>query len=446
MKKHYLFSGRDLFFLILPLIIDLFLTLLVGMLDSIMVSSVGEAAVSGVSLVDQVMQLVIMVFSALAAGGSVVAGQYLGSANREKACKSAHQMVWFMFITALVLMILLLLFREPVFNLFFGSITQEVYAYAERYLMITAFSIPFLAIHQAGAAIFRTMGNSRVPMWISLLMNLINFSGNATFIYGFGMDTNGAGLATLLSRGAAALAATVLLLDPKRPLHYERTLRYRPDFRLIRKIMYVGIPNGLENGMFQIGKIVLLSLVTTFGTRAITANAVTQNVAMIQCIPGFAVNMAITTVISRCVGSGDLEQVRYYNRLLLKIMYAAYAVVCLSIFFALPLILRMYHVSEETAHLTRLMVTWHTFGAILFWPLAFGLPQALRATGDVTYPMVISMITMWLVRICGAYIIAIPLGVGALAIWIAMILDWAIRIVLFIPRWRSGKWIEKKVV
>lgn len=446
LRENGLFSGRDLTQLIWPLILDLFLTFFVGMLDSIMVSSVNESAVSAISLVDQIMQLVIMVFSAMATGGAVIAGQYLGAQRERDACHSANQLVWLMFLTGVAIGALLLLFHEAVLRLVFGKITAQVYAYSEKYLIITAFSVPMMAVHQGGAAVFRTMGNSRNPMFISILMNIINFSGNALLIYGFGMDTDGAGISTLLSRAAAAIVVTILLLNQDRVLHYEKSLRYRPNGMLIKKILYVGIPNGLENGMFQLGKILLLSLVSTFGTSAITANAITQNVAQLQLIPAFAVNMATTTVISRCVGYGDMEQVQYYNRILLAIMYATSLGLAYSIYFSMPLILNLYHASGETAAIAMTMVNWHTFAAVSLWPLSFEPPQALRAAGDVRFTMLTSISIMWFVRIIGAYILACPLGMGAVAPWIAMAIDFVFRTIIYHFRWRSGKWMDKKVI
>ena len=446
LRKNGLFSGSDLFQLVWPLILDLFLTFFVGMLDSIMVSSVNESAVSAISLVDQLMQLVIMVFSAMATGGAVIAGQYLGAQRERDACRSAHQLVWLMFLTGIGICALLLLFQNLILNVVFGQITEQVYGYSEKYLVITAFSAPMLAVHQGGAAVFRTMGNSRNPMFISIMMNIINFSGNALFIFGFGMDTDGAGISTLLSRTAAAVVITIMLLDQRRTLHYEKTFRYRPDGMLIRKILYVGIPNGLENGMFQLGKILLLSLVSTFGTSAITANAITQNVAQLQLIPAFAVNMATTTVISRCVGYGDMDQVRYYNRVLLAIMYSTALALAWSIYLSMPFVLRMYHASEATAALTMSMVNWHTIGAVTLWPLSFEIPQALRAAGDVKFTMLTSIAIMWCVRIVGAYIMAYPLGMGALAPWAAMVVDFVFRTTIYQIRWRSGKWTDKRVI
>ncbi len=198
--------------------------------------------------------------------------------------------------------------------------------------------------------------------------------------------------------------------------------------------------------MFQLGKILLLSLVSTFGTSAITANAITQNVAQLQLIPAFAVNMATTTVISRCVGYGDMEQVRYYNRILLAIMYATSLGLAYSIYFSMPLILNLYHASGETAAIAMTMVNWHTFAAVSLWPLSFEPPQALRAAGDVRFTMLTSISIMWFVRIIGAYILACPLGMGAVAPWIAMAIDFVFRTIIYHFRWRSGKWMDKKVI
>lgn len=442
----YLFSKKDLSRLIAPLVVDMFLTFFVGMLDSIMVSGVSEGAVSGISLVDQTVQLVIMVFSAMATGGTVVAGQNLGNRDRETACRSVQQLFWMMLITGVAAGAVLLCLRHAILSHVFGSITQEVYDYADKYLVIVSFSLPMLAVNQAGGAIFRTMGNSKVPMYISAMMNVLNFCGNALFIYKFGMDTDGAGISTLISRTAAAVVVTVLLMNQELPLHYEKTIRFRPDSFLIKKILYIGVPNGIENGMFQLGKIMLLSLVSAYGTSAITANAITQNMAQLQLLPAFAVNMAVITVISRVVGANDKEQALFYNRTMLKMMYKYLLVVAWAIYLLMPLVLKLYHASGETSDLTMQMITWHTVGAVSLWPLAFEVPQALRSSGDVKFTMVTSLATMWVIRIVGAYVLARQFGFGALAPWIAMVMDFVCRTFIYRARWRSGKWMEKRIV
>ena len=250
----------------------------------------------------------INAFAALATGGAVVAGQFLGQDRKEEACKSATQMVWFITICAIGITVLVYLGKSFILHTVFGKIDQDVMHHADVYLLIVAASIPFLALYNAGAAIFRTMGNSKVTMQISIIMNIINIGGNAILIYGFHRGTEGVAIPTLVSRITAAVIIIVMLCDEKRILHIERTWHYRINWEMVKKILSIGVPNGLENSMFQLGKIIVLSLVSTFGTYAIAANAVSNAIALFQILPGMAVTLAITPVISRCVGAGDYEQ------------------------------------------------------------------------------------------------------------------------------------------
>lgn len=284
-----IFSNRDLIHLVIPLVIELALKLVVGLLDSIMVSSVGEAAVSGVSLIDSVFQLLIYIFAALAAGGAIVAGQRLGAGKREEAKRSADELMWLNVVISLVIMILMFAISEWILTHVFGSIDADVYYHAKRYLFVAIFSIPAIGIFEAGTAIFRTMNDSATTMKISLLMNAVNAVGNALLIYVCKMGTQGAALSTLVSRWLAVGIVVWLLLNPNRELSLKRSLRHRFNWNLTKNILRLGIPNGVENGIFQLGKIVLLGFVATFGTSAITANAVTQTLASLEVIPGNAI-------------------------------------------------------------------------------------------------------------------------------------------------------------
>lgn len=385
-----IFSGKDLAKLIFPLVIELMLTLLVGMIDSVMVSSAGEAAVSGVSLVDTVFQLLIYIFSAFGTGGAVVAGQYLGAGQKDHAKETAQQLVWFSALSSIMIMGLVYLIRGFLLGHVYGAITQEVHWNANRYLIIVGVSIPALSIYESGAAIFRTMGNSKITMMLSAVMNVVNICGNAILIYGVGMGTAGAATATVVARYTAAVIMILLLLRTNQPLYLKRTLKYIPDGNKIKRILQIGVPNGIENGLFQVGKIILAGLFTRFGTSAITANAVCLTISGIQVIPGSAISLAATTVIARCVGAGDEKQVRFYNRLLLGISYIAMIVFCGAFWFGLPAILPLYHLSGQTAVLTTKMVLVHTLGAIVIWPLTFVLPSSMRAAGDVRFAMITS--------------------------------------------------------
>lgn len=441
-----IFSKRDLVRLILPLIVELLLTLLVGMIDSAMVSSAGESAVSGVSLIDTVFQLLIYIFSAFGTGGAVVAGQYLGAGQQENARKTVDQLVWFSAISSVVIMGLIYGIRGFLLGRVFGSITEDVYWNAHRYLLIVALSIPALSIYESGAAVFRTMGNAKITMILSAVMNMINICGNALLIYVAGLGTAGAAIATVIARYVAALIMIVLLLRPGQMLSLSRSLRFVPNGGLIKRILQIGVPNGIENGLFQVGKIIVASLVASFGTSAIAANAICITISAIQVIPGSAVSLAATTVIARCVGAGDEKQVRYYNRLLLCTTYAVLIVFCGIFWFALPVILRWYHLSAETALLTQQMVLVHTLGAMVIWPLTFLLPSSMRAAGDVRFAMVTSVLSMFIFRLGAAYLLARNFGMGALGVWLAMLCDWGFRAIVFSFRWLSGGWKNKSII
>lgn len=439
-RSGYLFDNRALVALIIPLIIEQTLAVLVGMADSIMVASVGEAAVSGVSLVDNIMVLLINVFSALATGGAVVAGQYLGQGRKEGAGKAADQLVWFITICAVGITLLIYACRHWILHGVFGQIDADVMGHANTYLLIVTASIPFIALYNGGAAIFRTMGNSKISMRVAIVMNIINVTGNAILIYGVKMGTAGVAIPTLVSRIVAAVLIMVLLCDSRREISVTRSLRYRPDFSLIRKILSVGVPNGLENSMFQLGKIIVLSLVSTFGTYAIAANAVSNTLASFQVLPGMAIALAVTTVIARCVGAGDYEQVKYYTKKLILITHGALIVTNLIIVVALPLILKIYNLSDITAETTSQIVIFYAVCSALFWPLSFTLPATFRASGDARMCMIISVSSMWIFRVIFSYVLGKYLGMGVFGVWVAMIIDWLVREFCFVLRYRSGKW------
>ena len=436
----YLFDNKALVSLILPLVVEQLLAVLVGMADSIMIASVGEAAVSGVSLVDQIMVLLINIFAALATGGAVVAGQYLGHRKQEPACESANQLVWFTTLCAVVITVLVYAGKYVILHGIFGRIEDDVMHHADIYLIIVAMAIPFMAMYNAGAAIFRAMGNSKVSMNVSIIMNLINVGGNALLIYVFHMGTAGVAIPTLVSR------IIVLLCDEKQALHMKKTWRYRVDWSHVKKILSVGVPNGLENSMFQMGKILVLSLVSSFGTYAIAANAVGNAIALFQILPGMAINLAVTTVIARCVGAGDYEQVRYYNKKLIIITHVSIALTVFGVFAVLPWILKAYNLSDVTAEATRNIIYFHGISAILIWPSSFTLPSTFRASGDVKACMYISMISMWIFRVAFSFVLGKYMGMGVFGIWAAMVIDWAFRGFCFWIRYFKGHWRRKALV
>ena len=438
--KPYYFTNHDLKRFILPVIIEQFLALLVGMADSIMVASVGEHAVSGVSLVDNIFILLIYLFSALATGGSVIMGQYLGQRSNEKANQAVGQLVLFTGLLAVVITAGLYLSRNLILHHVFGDIEADVMGSAKTYLLIVSASIPFLALYNAGAAVFRTMGNAQIPMYLSMAMNAINVGGNAILIFVFGMGVAGAAIATLVSRVISGVVITYLLANPSLMLHIKRPFSFRLDFSMLKKIAYIGIPNGLENGMFQLGKIMVLSMITSFGTAAIAANAVSNIIATFQILPGMSVGMAVITVCSRCIGAGDYDAARFYTRKIVKLVHIL--IICFSVvtLIALPGIMHLYNLSPEAMTYTKRIIWYHGIVCMFIWPEAFTLANTLRAARDVRYCMILSIVSMWIFRIGFSYIIGVKLGLGVFGVWIAMTIDWMVRALLFLIRYKGKKW------
>lgn len=439
-KERLLFTNKALAALILPLIVEQFLAVLVGMADSVMVASVGEAAVSGVSLVDNIMVLFTNLFAALATGGAVIAGQYLGQKNGKLASRAATQLVWFTTILAVVIMVIIYCGKWFVLHVVFGQIDVDVMGHANTYLLIVTASIPFIALYNAGAALFRAMGNSKVSMQVAVVMNVVNVAGNAILIYGFHRGTEGVAIPTLVSRITAAVLIIILLSRKENVIHIEKTFRFHPDWTMVKRILGIGIPNGLENSMFQLGKIIVLSLVSTFGTYAIAANAVCNAVANFQVLPGMAINLAITAVIARCVGAGDYEQAEYFTKKLIRLVYLCMWIVNLIVLCVMPLVLWAYNLSDITAKTARSVLYFHSASACLIWAVSFSVPSVLRAAGDAKVTMVISLASMWIFRIIFSYVLGGYFGLGVLGVWIAMVIDWGVRAVCMTLRYKTGKW------
>ena len=435
-----LFTNRDLKKLIAPLIIEQILVVLVGMADVVMVSSAGEAAVSGVSLVDMINVLMINIFAALATGGAVVASQYLGAGKMKEANDSANQLMTITILISVAVTVVILTVQQPLLRLLFGAITEDVRSSALTYLQITALSYPFIACYNSAAALFRSMNQARVTMAVSAGMNILNILGNAVFVYGLGMKTAGVALPSLISRILAAAVMFWLLSRKKRTIAISLREMASLQLETIRKILYIGVPSALENSMFQLGRVLVVSIISGFGTVQIAANAVANNLDAFGCIPGQAMNLAIITVVGQCVGAGDYPQAIYYTKKLMKITYLIMGLVCAGVLATLPFSLYFYNLSEETTRLASLLVWIHDGCGILLWPAAFTLPNAMRAANDVKFSMFHAIFSMWFFRIIGSWILGSMLQWGAVGVWTAMILDWIYRASAYIWRFHSGKW------
>lgn len=440
MEGKMLYSGKDLRKLIIPLIIEQILAIAVGMADTIMVSAAGEAAVSGVSLVDTVNILLINVFSALATGGAVVSGHFLGKKKREDACKSAWQILLFATLLALVISVIFITAHDPLLRLMFGKIEDDVMKASKTYLIITTYSFVALAIYNSCAALFRAMNESKVTMWVSLLMNVINVVGNAICIYGLHMGVAGVAIPTTISRYVAAVVIFLLMFQSKKEINLCGQITWKFNGSLIKKILYIAIPNGLENSMFQLGKILVMSAVATMGTSAIAANAVTGTIANWNNLPGFAINLAIVSVVSVCVGAGRYDQARYYTRRLCR--DAMIGIGCLSIilYLSAPILVTFFNLGPDAAQLTIQIVRIHAVASAFLWMPAFGVPNTLRAAGDVVWPMSVAIFSMWVFRVVLAYVFTYVCHFGLVSIWMAMFIDWVVREIFYVLRYKGHKW------
>lgn len=435
-----LFSRNDLVRLIIPLIVDQFLQVAVGLSDSIMVARVGEAAVSGVSLVDTVMLLIINIFTALATGGAVIAGQYLGRKDPKTGCEATAQLFNFTFLFSIFIMILGYLGQNVILYHVFGKIEPEVMKDSRTYLLIVLSSIPMIAMYNAGAAIFRAMGNSNIAMKTSLLMNSINVFGNALLIFGFHRGVEGVAIPTVVSRGVACVMILILLNNQKHELHILHPYPFKIKWNVLKKILYIGIPNGLENSMFQLGKIAVLSLVSGLGTASLAANAVGNNIANFAILPGMSFGFALLTVCAQCVGAGDFEQVKYYTKHMMRVEYLCLIASNLIVILALPFILSVYNLSDEAARYANDIILYHAACVVTIWPLSFTLPNTLRAAADVKVTMVLSIISMWVFRFGFSYLLTMVFHMGIFGVWVAMTIDWLVRGIFFVCRYRSGRW------
>jgi len=451
-----LFTRKQLVQLMVPLVIEQFLLMTVGMADTMMVSASGEAVVSGVSLVDNINILIINIFSALSTGGAVVVSQYLGHQDQEKAQMASKQLLYVSVLVSVVLMTAGLVFRVHILRFLFGDLSAEIMASALIYFLLTAAAYPFIAVYNAGAALFRAMGNSQVSMFNSVIVNIVNIVVNAILIFQFHMGAAGAGIGTLVSRIVAAVIIVVMITRPSHTICIQRIFHPELRWSMVKTILSIGIPNGIENSMFQIGKLLVLGLVTSFDKvvdiavvgSAVAANAITSSIAGVINVPGQSTGLALITVVGRCMGAGDNQQAVMYTKKLLTVEYLVMGVMNLILFFSAPQLALLFNLTPATAVVATQVLQWNSVFNALIWPLAFALPNALRAAGDARFTMLVSMVSMWVCRIGFSYLLGASWGMnlGLLGVWQGMFIDWIVRAIAFTVRFARGKWKEHRVI
>lgn len=441
-----MFTDTQLRKLIFPLMVEQVLVMLVGMLDTVMVSSAGEAAISGVSIVNEVNWLVIAVMDALAAGGSVVTSQYLGYGNREETDLSASQLIMISILIPLILGAVCFFSARNILTLLYARISPEVMDAGVTYFRITALSFPFLGMYNSCCALYRSMSRTKSIMNTSILMIVINVAGNYFGVYVLHLGVAGVAWPTLVSRAVAAMIMFRLCFYPENELCIRWKQIFMADRPTLRRIMSMAVPNAVESGLFQMGRIIVTIFVSTYGTSEIAANAVANGLGNLCYIADNALGLAIMTAVGQCVGAGRYEEAEFYGRKLVKIAWVAEILECGLCWISLPLLMQMYEMTPATAAIVqRIMILCFAATALLHAP-AFVLPNAIRAAGDARFTMAVGVGSMFCVRIVGAYLFGTVLGLQTQGIWIAMYCDWIVRICFFYARWRSGKWKNFRVV
>ena len=447
-QQQHMFSNRLICSLLIPVVLEQLLNSIMGTADTMMVSNVGSAAISAVSLVDSINVLVIQAFSALAAGGAIICAQYIGQRSKEKANESARQVLFIITAISVAVSLICLVFQKPLLRLIFGSVEPAVMSASETYFFYTALSFPFIAAYDSAASIFRAQDNTKGPMIISMISNVMNIAGNAVMIWGFHMGVAGAALSTLISRIFCAVVVIIQLRKEKegQEIVVRDYFEIRPDWSMIRRILGLGIPSGIENSMFQLGKLAIQSTVSTLGTTAIAAQAMTNILENLNGIAAIGVGVGLMTIVGQCLGAGRQDEAVYYIKKLCVIAEVIIIISCLGVFALTKPITILGGMEKASADMCFHMVMWITIVKPLVWIMAFIPGYGLRAAGDVKFSMIVSCCTMWACRFCLCVFLIRVMGFGPMGVWIGMFADWTLRGIIFTWRFHSRKWLQHKVI
>lgn len=441
-----MFSNKALKKLILPLIIEQILIMAVGVADTVMVSYAGEVAISGVGLVDMFNNLIITVLAAIDAGGAIIVSQYIGNKDRKNANKASSQLLTITIVIATVIMLGCLVFHRILLSTFFGAIEMDVMKAATTSFLISAISFPFLGVYNSAAALYRSMEKTRTTMYVSILMNIINVVGNYIGVFILHAGVAGVAVPTLISRIVAAIIMFALSLNSSNLVYVKIKNVFAWNQEMISRILKIAVPNGIENGLFTLGRVLVTSIVALFGTSQIAANSVAGSIDQIAVVVVNAINLGIVVVVGQCIGANDYEQAKYYIKKLMKISYIVTGIIGSAVILLLPWILNLYSLSSEARNLTFILVIMHNIMATALHPTAFVLPNGLRAAGDVKFSMVVGIVSMILFRLGAAVLFGIIFNLGIIGVWIAMGSDWLCRSVCFVIRFIKGKWRQFKVI
>ncbi len=447
MKDNYgIFTNKQLKNMIVPLFFEQLLVMLVGLADTFIITYAGEDAVSGVSLVNSFSVIFIYIFTALASGGAVVISQYIGKGEKALASESSSQLLMVSTLISAVITVLVYLFDVALMRLLFGAVTDAVMDACLVYLRITAISFPTLAIYNAGASLFRSIGNTKITMIISTISNIINLVGNLLLVLVFKWGVAGVAWPTTISRLFSAVAITILCFNKKLDIFYTVKDIFKWNGKLLKQMLAIAIPNGVENGIFQLVKVALSSMVAMFGTYQIAANGVAQSIWSLAAVMGAALSPVFITVIGQCMGSGNKDAAVFYMKKLMVINVIASTVWNIIVLAITPVILNFNSLEQQTRDLILVLVIIHNIFNSVALPFSGSLSSGLRAAGDIKFTMIVAIASTIGGRLVLSYIFAVLLNMGVIGVAYAMCADWCIRGIIYHFRFRSKKWLEFKVI
>lgn len=434
------FTNSDLKNMIAPLFAEQLLVLLVGIADTLVISYTGEASVSGVSLVNMVNTIFIYLFTALASGGAVVISQYMGKQEQALAGESASQLLMFSGILSAALMIPVLVFKGPLLRGLFGAVEPGVMDACLVYLRISAYSYPAIAVYNAGVALYRSLGKTKVTMKISLVSNVINLIGNLIGVFVLKAGVAGVAYPSLIARAFSAIAISSLCFRKSNGVYYRKKWVFSWNAGLLSRILRIAVPNGIEKGLFQLVKVAVSSIVALFGTWQIAANGIAQSIWSMAALCGLTMSPVFITVIGQCMGAGDPEEAEYYFKKLTKITIIISLLWNGLILAATPLLMRFYALEAQTKELIFQLVLIHNlFNAVAF-PFSGAVSSGLRAAGDVKYTTIVSILSTAVGRLILSWLFGMVFNMGVMGIAAAMCCDWTFQAILYILRVRTGKW------
>lgn len=438
-----MFSRRSLGMLLIPLVIEQILSATVGLVDMLMVSSVGEAAVSGVSVVDTINILIIQIMYALSTGGAVIVAQYIGRQDKDSADKTSKQIMHSMVIIGVVFAVVSSVFNKQLLLAIFGSVEKDVMSHSADYFRYSALSYPFSAIFTCGCALLRARGNSKISMFASFVLNIVHVIGNAILIYALNMGAAGAAISTLVARIFGAAVIIFMFIHPRSDYYIESFFKPKFNWKTIKRVYTIAIPNGIDTAMFDGGKLIIVSLVATLGTASIAANQIANKISALQNIPVIAISLAMTTIVGQCIGARKPDEAVKYAKILLSISYLTLFVMDLIAFIFAPQLVSIFNLSDEAVSICVTLTRINCVATSLLWPPAFNIPNAMRATGDYKFTMSVSILSMWICRIGFSYILVSGFNLGVQGVWYAMYIDWFVRALFFMTRFFRQKWRGK---